>query len=568
MLNLLYIKNFTLFDEVSVSFQNGLNIITGETGAGKSLVVDALNLLLGEKTDVSVLRRNAPKAIVEGVFSLSIPEVDAFLAENDLDILEHEVRIRREINASGRSRSFINDTPVTMETLRSFGELLIDIHGQHEHQSLLKNEKHIDYLDAFGEQQSRLQEIGLSFKKIRSLKKNLERLIEKSRQLEERRDYLQFQLSEINRVDPLQGEDEKLEEEEKILANSEKLFGLSTDAYQIIYEDDQSVYELLTRVETILAELQQIDKRFDEFAKLSTDAKINIDEIAKFLQSYVTNFEFNPERLEEIRNRLGTLTRLKKKYGTTIDDILEKKAEIESELQLVDSVEGEIERLKSDIDDEIRRYAVLAEAISMERKKSAQVLKTKVEHILHKLGMEKAVFQVQVEPLETPDGWVKIGDKFYQGTAKGIDRVRFFISANPGEPPRELSKIASGGEISRVMLTIKSVLAEKDKIPVLIFDEIDNGISGRIAQTVGRQLHLLSKSHQIICVTHLPQIASAGDAHYAVEKTFTNNQTHTNLRALNENERVIEIAKLIGGEKISDVNLKSAEELLKAFEDS
>lgn len=568
MLNLLYIKNFTLFDEVSVSFQNGLNIITGETGAGKSLVVDALNLLLGEKTDVSVLRRNAPKAIVEGVFSLSIPEVDAFLAENDLDILEHEVRIRREINASGRSRSFINDTPVTMETLRSFGELLIDIHGQHEHQSLLKNEKHIDYLDAFGEQQSRLQEIGISFKKIRSLKKNLERLIEKSRQLEERRDYLQFQLSEINRVDPLQGEDEKLEEEEKILANSEKLFGLSTDAYQIIYEDDQSVYELLTRVETILAELQQIDKRFDEFAKLSTDAKINIDEIAKFLQSYVTNFEFNPERLEEIRNRLGTLTRLKKKYGTTIDDILEKKAEIESELQLVDSVEGEIERLKSDIDDEIRRYAVLAEAISMERKKSAQVLKTKVEHILHKLGMEKAVFQVQVEPLETPDGWVKIGDKFYQGTAKGIDRVRFFISANPGEPPRELSKIASGGEISRVMLTIKSVLAEKDKIPVLIFDEIDNGISGRIAQTVGRQLHLLSKSHQIICVTHLPQIASAGDAHYAVEKTFTNNQTHTNLRALNENERVVEIAKLIGGEKISDVNLKSAEELLKAFEDS
>ena len=568
MLTSLYIKNFTLFDEVSVSFQNGLNIITGETGAGKSLVVDALNLLLGEKTDVSVLRKNAPKAIVEGVFSLSIPDVDSFLAENDLDILEHEVRIRREINASGRSRSFINDTPVTMETLRSFGELLIDIHGQHEHQSLLKNEKHIDYLDAFGEQQSRLQEIGLSFKKIRSLKKNLEGLIEKSRQLEERRDYLQFQLNEINRVDPLPGEDEKLEEEEKILANSEKLFGLSTDAYQIIYEDDQSVYALLTRVETILAELQEIDKRFDEFAKLSTDAKINIDEIAKFLQSYVTNFEFNPERLEEIRNRLGTLTRLKKKYGITIDDILEKKAEIESELQLVDSVEGEIERLKADIEGEIRHYAVLAEVISIEREKTARILKTKVEHILHKLGMEKAVFQVQVERLETPDGWVKIEDKFYQGTPKGIDRVRFFISANPGEPPRELSKIASGGEISRVMLTIKSVLAEKDKIPVLIFDEIDNGISGRIAQTVGRQLHLLSKSHQIICVTHLPQIAGAGDAHYAVEKTFTDNQTHTSLRALNENERVVEIAKLIGGEKISDVNLKSAEELLKAFENS
>ena len=568
MLTLLYIKNFALFNEVSVSFQNGLNIITGETGAGKSLIVDTLNLLLGERTDVSVLRKNAPKAIVEGVFSVSIPEVDAFLSENNLDIFEQEVRIRREINASGRSRSFINDTPVTMETLRSFGELLIDIHGQHEHQSLLKNAKHIDYLDAFGGQQSKLQEIGLSFKKIRLLKKSLERLIEKTRLLEERRDYLQFQLNEINGVNPIQGEDEKLEEEEKILANAEKLFGLSTDAYQIIYEDDRSVYELLTRVEAILAELQQIDKRFDDFVKLGTEAKINIDEIAKFLQSYTTNFEFNPERLEEIRNRLGTLTRLKKKYGVTIDDILKKKVEIESELQMVDSADSEIEHLQADIEDEMRRYARLAEDISIGRKKTAQILKTEVERILHKLGMEKAVFQVQVEPLETPDGWIKIGEKFYQGTAKGIDRVRFFISANPGEPPKELSKIASGGEISRVMLTIKSVLAEKDKIPVLVFDEIDNGISGRIAQRVGRQLHLLSKSHQIVCVTHLPQIAGAGDAHYAVEKTVTNNQTHTTLRALNENERVVEIAKLIGGEKISDVNLKSAEELLKAFENS
>jgi len=568
MLTSLYIKDFALFDEVSVSFQKGLNIITGETGAGKSLIVDALNVLLGEKADISVLRKNAPKAIVEGVFSLSLPEVADFLNEHDLDVLDHEVRVRREVNASGRSRSFINDTPVAMDILRSFGELLVDIHGQHEHQSLLKNEKHIDYLDAFAGLQSQVQGIGMCYRKIRSLKKDLQSLVEKGKQLEERRDYLQFQLDEINRINPLPGEDEGLEQEERILANSEKLFGLSSDAYQFLYENEPSAYELLTRVEGILSELQQIDKQFEEFAKLSTDAKINVDEIAKFLQHYTTHFEFNPERLEEIRNRLGTLARLKKKYGSTIAEILEKKTEIESELRLVDSVDDEIDRLKKSIRVETQRYVELAEGISKERKAAAQRLKFEIERILRKLGMEKAVFSVQVEPLEDPNGWLKIGETVYQGTAKGIDRVRFFISANPGEAPRELSRIASGGEISRVMLSIKSVLAEKDRIPVLIFDEIDNGISGRIAQTVGRELHFLAKSHQIICVTHLPQIASAGDAHYTVEKTFEEDHTHTNLRALNESERVVEIAKLIGGEKISDVNLKSAEELLKAFEDS
>ncbi|NOY78101.1 MAG: DNA repair protein RecN [Calditrichaeota bacterium] len=568
MLTSLYIKDFALFDEVMISFQKGLNIITGETGAGKSLIVDALNMLLGEKTDRSILRKNAPKAIVEGVFSLSLPEITVFLSEHDLDILDHEIRVRREVHASGRSRSFINDTPVTAEILRAFGELLVDIHGQHEHQSLLKNEKHIEYLDAFAGLQSQVQEIGASYRKIRSLKKDVQFLIEKGRQLEERRDYLQFQLDEIKRIQPLPGEDEALEREERILANSEKLFGLSSDAYQLLYENEPSAYELLTRVESILSELQQIDKQFEEFAQLSTEAKINVDEIAKFLQHYTTHFEFNPERLEKIRNRLNTLARLKKKYGSTIEDILEKKAAIEKELRLVDSVEDEVDQLKKKIDAEIHRYTELAEIISGKRKAAAQKLKLEIEGLLKKLGMEKAVFRVQVEPLLEPDGWVKIGETSYQGTARGIDRVRFFFSANPGEAPRELSRIASGGEISRVMLSIKSVLAEKDRIPVLIFDEIDNGISGRIAQTVGRQLHALAESHQIICVTHLPQIASAGDAHYTVEKTFEANRTHTKLRALNESERVVEIAKLIGGEKISDVNLKSAEELLKAFENS
>ncbi|HDZ11460.1 MAG TPA: hypothetical protein ENH53_04530, partial [Bacteroidetes bacterium] len=245
MLTTLSIKNFALFHEVTVSFQKGLNIITGETGAGKSLIVDALNLLLGEKTDASVLRKDARKAIVEGVFSLDLPEAASFLREHDLDVFDHEVHIRREVNTSGRSRSFINDTPVTMESLRRFGELLVDLHGQHEHQSLLKIEKHIDYLDAFAGLESRVVQIGLIYKKIKSLKKDLQELIQKGHQLRERRDYLQFQFNEINNINPAAEEDEELEQEERILANSEKLFGMSSEADAILYEDEQSVYEML-----------------------------------------------------------------------------------------------------------------------------------------------------------------------------------------------------------------------------------------------------------------------------------------------------------------------------------
>lgn len=566
MLTTLSIKNFALFHEVTVSFQKGLNIITGETGAGKSLIVDALNLLLGEKTDASVLRKDARKAIVEGVFSLDLPEAASFLREHDLDVFDHEVHIRREVNTSGRSRSFINDTPVTMESLRRFGELLVDLHGQHEHQSLLKIEKHIDYLDAFAGLESRVVQIGLIYKKIKSLKKDLQELIQKGHQLRERRDYLQFQFNEINNINPAAEEDEELEQEERILANSEKLFGMSSEAYAILYEDERSVYEMLTRIEEILSELQSIDARFQEYLKLSTDAKINADEIAKYLQHYTTTFEFNPERLEEIRDRLSALSRLKKKYGPTLQAVLEKRTVLEKELRLVDNVDGEIENLQKRIEAESRRYFELARSLSNARKTAAKHLRSEIEHVLHKLGMEKAVFVVRVDSPENEKGWLQIGEKTYQGSAKGIDSVSFFISANPGEAPKELLKIASGGEISRVMLAIKSVLAEKDNIPVLVFDEIDSGISGRIAQTIGKQLQALAQSHQIICITHLPQIASAGHAHYTVEKIIEENRTRTKVRALKTGERAVEIAKLIGGERISDVNLKSAEELLKTFE--
>ncbi len=566
MLNSLYIKNFALFDEVHLTFRKRLNIITGETGAGKSLIVDALNFLLGDKTDATALRKDASKAVVEGVFDDLTKEMTQFLISNDLDILENELRVRRELNISGRSRAFVNDTPVTIDTLRKLGEMLVDLHGQHEHQSLLKNDKHLEYLDAFAGVNSETAAVRESYRKIRFLKNKLAELDARERILEERRDYLQFQLNEIQTVNPVPDEEEALEREERILTNSERLFSLSAEAYRTLYEDDQAITSLLTRVENLLAELQEIDSQFSDSVRLASEAKINLEEVAKFLQHYTAAFEFNPERLEEIRVRLSELRRLEKKYGPSIPAVLEKKEKIQSELALLKNIDAEIEAVRADLDEEKKRYSSLAVALSEKRKAAAERLKLAVEQVLKKLGMERAVFFVRVEPIENHEGWVrdKAGRRV-MATARGIDRVTFLISANPGEPPKELQKVASGGEISRIMLAIKSVLSEKDAIPVLVFDEIDSGISGRVAQAVGKQLKELASSHQIICVTHLPQIASAGQAHFAVEKTIKQNLTRTQVRPLKEGERVVEIAKLIGGERITDVNLKSAEELLKDF---
>ena len=566
MLITLYIKKFALFDEIHVSFEEGLNIITGETGAGKSLIVDALNFLLGDRSDLTALRKGAPKAVVEGTFGPISGALTEFLVQNDLDVLENEVRLRRELNSSGRSRAFINDTPVTIDTLRKLGEMLVDLHGQHEHQSLLKNEKHLEYLDAFAGVEAEVLSVRESFRKIRALKNQLAELDARARVLEEKRDYLQFQLKEIQATNPQPGEEEELEREERILANSERLFSLSSETYRILYEEDQSIYSLLTRVENLLVELQQIDEQFSDSARLSSEAKINLDEVAKFLQQYTATFEFNPERLEEIRTRLSELRRLEKKYGPNISAVLEKKEKIEAELGLLENIDSEIESTRAELAAEKERYTRLALELSEKRRAAAKRLKKSIEQVLKKLGMERAVFEVAVEPLENPQGWVS-GEKGKRlsATARGVDRVTFLISANPGEPLKELQKVASGGEISRIMLAIKSVLSEKDAVPVLVFDEIDSGISGRVAQTVGKQLKELSDSHQIICVTHLPQIASAGRRHFAVEKAVQNNETRTFIRPLSDGERIVEIAKLIGGERVTDVNLRSAEELLKDF---
>ena len=567
MLKNLFVKNFALLDKIEIEFEPGLNIITGETGAGKSILIDALGSTLGEKVDGDVLRSGTDKAIVEGVFSIDgVKEVKNSLTESELEDTSDTIILRKEVHQSGRNRAFINDTPVPVTKLISFGDLLVDLHGQHEHQSLLKVKYHLLYLDEFGGFAELVEHVQKAFQKLVGLINDLKDLKLREESLTEKREIYQFQIKEIAAINPQVGEEQELLQEEKILRNSEKLFQISNEVYMKLYESEGSALELITATYDKLDELCRIDSQFDAYKKDCLSAKIIVEEISQFLQSYKTNIEFSPERLETIRERLAQFSGLKKKYGSTIEEILKYKQKIEQELSLIDNLDEEVSRKQEAIDAEKRILADLCVNLSQEREKAANILENTVEEALAHLGMAAAKFKIQIDQIENDDGLVTVNNKGYKTASTGIDNVEFFISANTGEELKPLAKVASGGEISRIMLALKTALAEADKIPVLIFDEIDMGISGRIAQAVGKSLKKLARSHQIICITHLPQIASMGDQHFVVEKFSDGKSTHTKIRRLKTEQRALEIAKLLGGETVTETHIHGAQELLEQAE--
>ncbi|MBC7186518.1 MAG: DNA repair protein RecN [Calditrichaeota bacterium] len=568
MLRRLYIRNYALLDEVAVDFGPGLNVITGETGAGKSIIIDALSTILGEKADADVIRAGAEKAVVEGVFSVpDLPEVDSLLRENLLGDGGEELILRRELHLSGRSRAFVNDTPVPLKVLEELGDLLVDLHGQHEHQSLLRVREHLYYLDAFGQLDKERAEVQQQYELVQQLTRRLAELKDEARQRAEKRALYEFQLREIQAINPERGEDQALEREECLARNRERLFALTEEVSQQLYEGEGAASERLHRCEALLAELRQIDESFAQLAEMCESARIAVEEIAKSARAYQSHIDFSPSRLEEIRERLARLSGLKKRYGGTLEAVLEYKELLERELALGESQEehiAEMERRLAAEKDELARRCV---ELSAKRRQAGSALEQQVVAELAKLGMNSATFVVQIGWEEDPTGLVTADEKRYRVTPRGMDLVEFFISTNPGEPVRPLAKVASGGEISRIMLALKSVLAGLDRVPVLIFDEIDIGISGRIAQVVGRSLHGLGRSHQVISITHLPQIASMGDRHYVVEKRVEGDRTHTVVRVLTDEERPAEIAKLLGGETVTEAHLAGARELLAQAND-
>ncbi|MFH0991433.1 MAG: DNA repair protein RecN [bacterium] len=572
MLKSLFVKNYALIEEITVEFQSGLNIITGETGAGKSILIDALSLILGERTSGEIIRKGAEKAIVEGVFMLSgNRHVQELLRENELDRSE-ELILRREISAKGHNRCFVNDTPVQLSLLQKIGDQLVDLHGQHDHQSLLHPETHIDMLDDFGGLALLRTEYQQSYSELTGLFRQLDALQAKERQLKEKRDLFEFQMKEIDAVAPRAGEEDDLESELKILENAERLFEITARLYQALYEGEQAIYDRLVVVRNQLEDLTDIDKTFEDQKSECAAAVAVVSEIAKFVQNYNSKIEFNPDRLEHIRERLGQFSLLKKKYGGSIDTLLEHRENIGKEAALADNFDGEIQKLKEEIEQRRKTCSAAAQRLSVKRQELVGRINQSVVEELTKLGIANARFDVQIgsrviaqqdKSRQNAHAYVKLGRDFYEASAKGIDDVEFHLSTNMGEDLKPLIKVASGGEISRIMLVLKTILAKSERLPLLIFDEIDVGVSGRIAQAVGRSLKNLSQFHQVIAITHLPQIAGLADTHFVVEKVERSRRTNTSMRKLDLEERVHEVAKLMSGFEVTDAAREGAKELME-----
>lgn len=565
MLKTLQIKDYALIESINIEFGKGLNIITGETGAGKSILIDAMGLLLGERAATEVIRKGATKSIVEGVFDVTNnKKVKLILTENDID-LSDELIMRREISIKGSNRCFINDTPVNLNLIKETGNLLVDLHGQHEHQSLLRTETHIDFLDEFGNIEENLAEYQKQYLALSEKISELRSISSKEEILKEKKDLYSFQLKEIDQVSPLENEDEKLLEELKILENSEKLLELTSNVYQKLYENEHSVFDTLVSTGNDIKELAKIDKSLSEIYDEYESARALIAEISSSVRSYKDNIELDPDKIEDIRARLGAISMLKKKYGGSVKSILVYREKISAELELAENFEVKIHSLET----EIKQLRILcgaeAEKISKSRKKTAAQICKEVEGSLKFLGIENSIFKVNIIQEEILNGagqYIILNNRNYKCSSNGFDMVEFFISTNLGEDAKPLVKVASGGEVSRIMLALKSTLAKNDKLPLLIFDEIDTGVSGRIAQKVGQALKSLAEFHQIIAITHLPQIAGLGDIHFAVEKRVIDERVISSIRSLAKEDRVKEVAKLMSGEEITETSLNTARELM------
>jgi len=565
MLKSLEIKDYALIDHINVEFAKGLNIITGETGAGKSILIDAMSLLLGERASSDVVRKGSQKSFVEGIFNVeNNKKVKSFLEENEIEF-QPELIIRREISLKGSNRCFVNDSPVSLNIVKELGDLLVDLHGQHEHQSLLRTDTHIDFLDEFANNQKLLEDYKSLYKELNTKQTELRELKSKEESLKEKKEIYAFQLKEIDNVNPLPDEDELISNELNILENSEKLMELSDDVYNKLYDDENSVIDLLGEVKHKLNQLASIDKSFLESEGECDSALSIIKELSSSLRNYKSRLDVNPKEIEEKRERLGAINLLKKKYGGSIQKIIEHREKITKEFNLAENFSSAIGNLETEIKKLRAITGEAAEKLSSSRKKQALKVETEVIKALSQLGIVNAVLKVKIDQLEADlnaGDFVFVKNKKYRFTENGIDDVEFYISTNAGEDPKPLAKVASGGEVSRIMLSLKTILAKSDKLPLLIFDEIDTGVSGRIAQKVGMALKDLASFHQIISITHLPQIAGMADHHYAVEKKQIDNRAISSIKKLSANERIEEVAKLISGEELSKASIESAKQLI------
>jgi DNA repair protein RecN (Recombination protein N) len=575
------IEHFALIDQVRLSFAGGLNVLTGETGAGKSIILDAVQAVLGGRTGADVVRAGEEKAVVEALFDLSAaPETRAALLQMGIPLDEENLLVvRREIPRTGRGTVRINGRTATTTMLRELTGGLVDIHGQHEHQSLLQVEKHVELLDQYGG--SLLQQEGKSVdlldrfaggpilalreelaglvRELHAIRAELEELVGDERDRARREDLLRFQVEELTAANLKPGEEQELEAELQILANADRLKRTAANAYAVLYEGtgrQLAVYDHLSRVKSEVEDLVRLDPSLAESLEMVTSALLQVQEAGRMLGHYADRIEDDPERLHWVEKRLDQINSLKRKYGETVEEMLDYLRQVEADLERLERSQELIEELKAREESIGARVVELAGALTRYRREAARELSARVEVELADLGMPRAKFVVAVEPPQDPSWW--------QVGPRGWDRVEFLFSPNPGEPPKPLAKVVSGGEMSRIMLALKVILARVDGVPTLVFDEVDTGISGRAAQAVGEKLARIAADRQVLCVTHLPQVAALADQQFLIEKQTEDGRTFTRVYPLDSAGRANELARMIGGAELSAVTLEAAREMLRS----
>lgn len=548
MLDLLHIENIAVIEQADISFGNGFNVLTGETGAGKSIVIDAISAILGERTYRDVIRTGTARACVSAVFS-GIPEL-AWFSENRVEYDPDELLIQREIYADGKNACRVNGRPVTVALLKKLGGQLVNIHGQHDSQQLFDEEYHLTYLDLFAKNQDLMQVYTDKYHAVTDVRHEIQRLSMDEGEKLRRVEALQYQIEEIRRAELTSGEDEVLEARRKVLQNSEKLVDGLVKAVSALYGDDDrdGAAGLVSEAAHALSRIKRYDDRLEELHGRVSDLMYAVQDAAEELHSKMDELAYSGDELEQIEARLDVIHRLRRKYGNTVDDILAYLSKAEAELNEIEFANDRIERLSRQLvkleEEAFRAGQVLRDS----RLKAAAELQMRLQEELSALDMPRAQFVCQFE--EQPMA------------ANGLDQMRFLMTANIGEALKPMSKVASGGELARIMLAIKNVMAEQDLVSTLIFDEVDAGVSGRAAQKVAEKLRAVSGSKQVLCVTHLPQIAAAANVHLLIQKSEIDGRTFTRVTPLDREGRKREIARIIGGAEITETTLKSAEEML------
>jgi DNA repair protein RecN (Recombination protein N) len=538
MLRLLRIRNLAVIEEVEVEFEPGFNVLTGETGAGKSILVEAVGLLLGGRASAELVRTGAQQAVIEAVFD---------------DSADGETIVRREVTSQGRSRSFINDSLATAGALRGLSDRLIELHGQHEHQALLDPLSHLSVLDEWAKLGLLSGQVASAWESVRSLREARDRARMDEREKAARLDLLSFQLSEIEKADPKPGEDEELATVKQVLAHADRIQRLSEEAYNALYDSDHAALSALAQVWKRVGELSALDARFRSHLDARDAIKSQLEDLALALRRSADGLDTSPARLQQVEDRLALLERLKRKYGPSLERVIETAAALSRERDALTRADEIAEGVEQSLARATGTYLDRARELSRTRREAAVRFASQVESQLGALAMSRTRFEVRFNGTERPEeSWA----------VSGIDDVEFFVSPNPGEDLRPLAKIVSGGELSRVMLAVKTMAAADRVGKTLIFDEVDSGIGGRVADVVGSKLQQLGRRFQVICITHLPHIASRAGSHFHVEKAVRGGRTVTAVQRLDLPGRIEEIGRMIGGRTLSASVLASAREML------